>query len=713
MSSFLSRQAAKEQGYFLNILRGSKKGKRSTSPYPKVSPKTPFKKISRQMTPEEFGSAQQSENLTGRRPLFRDITEEIARLPTPQVIIDEGSKKGKRSTSPYPKVSPKTPFKKISRQMTPEEFGSAQQSENLTGRRPLFRDITEEIARLPTSQVIIDEGGNGTEDGGNRTEDGGNRTEEDGNRTEESVASAHEASSIHGETGASQEIGSRKRRREDDDDSVPITRRDIKILLHHLEEQNEIIRRLDTEVSYVRKLLEKGGMGDFTSTDEFIKKFINAITKYSITKKIYASENELKEAVSHIGYKEFPDYFEDWDQKRWSFYYDTKISSKKGTIADKIRKTIFMTFGENDLPKITTKSSADVIKNWKECWTSRPSEEQSAFTISVIKYIFNPNIYSIQIKDEGEEEEKEITQEVTEEIKGSGEDEEGEVLATGFAIHGGNRTEEDGNRTEESVASAHEASSIHGETGASQEIVSRKRRREDDDDSVPITRRDIKILLHHLEEQNEIIRRLDTEVSYVRKLLEKGGMGDFTSTDEFIKKFINAITKYSITKKIYASENELKEAVSHIGYKEFPDYFEDWDQKRWSFYYDTKISSKKGTIADKIRKTIFMTFGENDLPKITTKSSADVIKNWKECWTSRPSEEQSAFTISVIKYIFNPNIYSIQIKDEGIRHYMKKTQEKMNANEKIQFLEEEFNEEEKEGEEEDEEGEEGRKKKRK
>ncbi|RHZ87421.1 hypothetical protein Glove_35g35 [Diversispora epigaea] len=291
-----------------------------------------------------------------------------------------------------------------------------------------------------------------------------------------------------------------------------------------------------------------------------------------------------------------------------------------------------------------------------------------------------------------------------------------------YRIYGGNRTEEDGNRTEESIAGAHEASSVHGETGASQEIGSRKRRREDDDD----------------EEQNEIIRRLDTEVSYVRKLLEKGGMGDFTSTDEFIKKFINAITKYSITKKIYASENELKEAASHIGYKEFPDYFEDWDQKRWSFYYDTKISSKlkakhrhrRGTIADKIRKTIFMSFGENDLPKITTKSSADVIKNWKEsyeiknayrkfnddvfcsqilqrCWTSRPSEEQSAFTISVIKYIFNPNIYSIQIKDEGIRHYMKKTQEKMNANEKIQFLEEEFNEEEEEGEEEDEEGEEG------
>jgi hypothetical protein len=91
-----------------------------------------------------------------------------------------------------------------------------------------------------------------------------------------------------------------------------------------------------------------------------------------------------------------------------------------------------------------------------------------------------------------------------------------------------------------------------------------------------------------------------------------------------------------------------------------------------------------------------MTFGESDLPKITTKSSADVIKRWKEsqeiknayqkfndnvfcaqvlqrCWTARPSEEQSAFTISVIKYTFNPNIYSIQIKDKYIRRYIKKT----------------------------------------
>jgi hypothetical protein len=54
-------------------------------------------------------------------------------------------------------------------------------------------------------------------------------------------------------------------------DNAPTTRRDIKILHRQLEEQNEIILRLENEVAGVKKLLEKSGIGDYTSTDEFIK----------------------------------------------------------------------------------------------------------------------------------------------------------------------------------------------------------------------------------------------------------------------------------------------------------------------------------------------------------------------------------------------------------------------------------------------------------
>lgn len=53
-------------------------------------------------------------------------------------------------------------------------------------------------------------------------------------------------------------------------DDSPATRRDIKILLQRLEEQNEIIRRLEEEVTGVRRQLNMGGIGDVTSTDEFI-----------------------------------------------------------------------------------------------------------------------------------------------------------------------------------------------------------------------------------------------------------------------------------------------------------------------------------------------------------------------------------------------------------------------------------------------------------
>ena len=117
MSNFLSRQAAKEQEFFLNILRGSKKGKKRAGPYPK---ETLRKSTSRQITPEGSGSIR-PEYLFGR--ISQDVTEEFANLPQPQIIIE----------------------------------------------------------------------------------------------AEAEVGDTHETSSIHGETGASQEIESRKRRREDDD----------------------------------------------------------------------------------------------------------------------------------------------------------------------------------------------------------------------------------------------------------------------------------------------------------------------------------------------------------------------------------------------------------------------------------------------------------------------------------------------------------------
>ena len=54
-------------------------------------------------------------------------------------------------------------------------------------------------------------------------------------------------------------------------DDEPVSRRDIKILLRQLEEQNEIIRRLKKQVSDVRILLEKGRFENYAFKEKFIK----------------------------------------------------------------------------------------------------------------------------------------------------------------------------------------------------------------------------------------------------------------------------------------------------------------------------------------------------------------------------------------------------------------------------------------------------------
>ena len=149
MSNFLSRQAKKEQDFFLNILRGSKKGKEKAGPYPKESSKKSQRKgTSRQTTPEGSGSVRQPE-----------IT--------------------RKSTSP-------------------EGSRSVWQPENPSRRsNPLFRDITEEFAHSADPQVIIAEGA--------------------GTEAIDIIEAGSEASSDFGETGASQEIKSRKRKRDNDD----------------------------------------------------------------------------------------------------------------------------------------------------------------------------------------------------------------------------------------------------------------------------------------------------------------------------------------------------------------------------------------------------------------------------------------------------------------------------------------------------------------
>lgn len=111
----------------------------------------------------------------------------------------------------------------------------------------------------------------------------------------------------------------------------------------------------------------------------------------------------------------------------------------------------------------------------------------------------------------------------------------------------------------------------------------------------------------------------------------------------------------------------------------------------------------RGTIASQVRSSIFVVFGELQLPPINTKSSPSAIKTWKESqlvkdafkklkeqrqdseltWSGRIiqktwpnvkkiSKEKLAFAISICQFLLNSKNESIKINDKIIRRLMEK-----------------------------------------
>ncbi|RHZ49703.1 hypothetical protein Glove_517g10 [Diversispora epigaea] len=150
----------------------------------------------------------------------------------------------------------------------------------------------------------------------------------------------------------------------DNDDNAPLTRKEAKIFFNELKK----------EISDVRKLLEMSGVGDYTTEESFIKEFVGEIASYSINKYIYPNKKELKKSAGAIFAKSYPEYFEHWEDDRWSYYYSkyihnrllAKHRSRRRAIATRVQSSFFSTFGESDLPTINTKSAASEVLSWKK-----------------------------------------------------------------------------------------------------------------------------------------------------------------------------------------------------------------------------------------------------------------------------------------------------------------------------------------------------------
>ncbi|RHZ87222.1 hypothetical protein Glove_38g20 [Diversispora epigaea] len=191
----------------------------------------------------------------------------------------------------------------------------------------------------------------------------------------------------------------------------------------------------------------------------------------------------------------------------------------------------------------------------------------------------------------------------------------------------------------------------------------------------------------------------------------------------FINKIIGEIANKSISKKIYPNSKKLKEISARFLANKYLELFENWRNKRWTFYFDMILQrklverhrSRRGALSTQIRKSIFSVF--RSLPKINMKSTPSEIKAWKslsilhsklendettwcgkiinETWqdTSKVSKEQISFVVAICESFLNPNNEILKNDNKFLSKRLKRNLKKMETGREFDLKDSDSNEE--------------------
>ncbi|RHZ84658.1 hypothetical protein Glove_78g212 [Diversispora epigaea] len=193
---------------------------------------------------------------------------------------------------------------------------------------------------------------------------------------------------------------------------------------------------------------------------------------------------------------------------------------------------------------------------------------------------------------------------------------------------------------------------------------------------------------------------------------------------------IGKIANKSISKKIYPNSKKLKEISARFLANKYPELFENWSNKRWTFYFDMILQrklverhrSRRGALSTQIRKSIFSVF--RSLPKINMKSTPSEIKAWKsllivkqcyeklhsklendettwcgkiinETWqdTSKVSKEQISFVVAICESFLNPNNEILKNDNKFLSKRLKRNLKKMETGREFDLKDSDSNEE--------------------
>ncbi|RHZ76073.1 hypothetical protein Glove_206g14 [Diversispora epigaea] len=415
--------------------------------------------------------------------------------------------------------------------------------------------------------------------------------------------------------------------------------------LNYLVKIDKEVGDLRKEVSDIRKIMENSKMmkeSDEIYDQTFINKIIGEIANKTISKKIYPNSKKLKEISARFLANKYPELFENWSNKRWTFYFDMILQrklverhwSRRGALSTQIRKSIFSVF--RSLPKINMKSTPSEIKAWK--------------SLSIVKQCYE----KLHSKLENDE-----------------------TTWCGKII---NETWQDTSKV-------------------SKEQISFV----------------VAICESFLNPNNEILKN---DNKFLSKRLKRN------------LKIIGEIANKTISKKIYPNSKKLKEISARFLANKYPELFENWSNKRWTFYFDMILQrklverhwSRRGALSTQIRKSIFSVF--RSLPKINMKSTPSEIKAWKslsivkqcyeklhsklendettwcgkiinETWqdTSKVSKEQISFVVAICESFLNPNNEILKNDNKFLSKRLKRNLKKMETGREFDLKDSDSNEE--------------------
>ncbi|RHZ47990.1 hypothetical protein Glove_563g5 [Diversispora epigaea] len=171
--------------------------------------------------------------------------------------------------------------------------------------------------------------------------------------------------------------------------------------------------------------------------------------------------------------------------------------------------------------------------------------------------------------------------------------------------------------------------------------------------------------------------------------------------------FINKDCKQDNFQKNLPKFQKTKEILARFLANKYPELFENWSNKCWTFYFDIILQRKKDCKQDNFQKNLpkFQKTKEI-LARFLANKYPELFENWSnKCWTfyfdiilqrkdtSKVSKEQIFFIVAICKSFLNSNNKILKNDNKFLSKRLKRNLKKMKTSQEFDLIDSDSNEE--------------------